>query len=506
MIRPLTHAAGATVVALLVAACSSSSADTTDPSSGSSSSSAPSSSTSTTPPTEARDLTTEPDLAPPVIDVAADEEGSVIGQGERYVALGPKDLDQGSSMVGTMLVDEAGEPVWVQDAAEGTSRADLQVQQYRGERVLTYWEGQAVVGVGEGELVILDETYEEIDRVGMQGDLDTGHTDMHETTLTDEGTLLVAAYVPTEADLTSIGGSADGWVYEAVVQEIDVETDEVLFEWSSLDEVAVDETVIELADGFGTKDKPFDYFHVNSISYDDDGDLLISARNTSGLYKLDHDEEELRWRLGGERSDFEVPAEATFAYQHDVERAEDGTLTLFDNANETDHTSRGLRLDVDEEARTVEMVAEYTSADDRQADTQGSVEELENGNVVIGWGQHPTYSEYTADGELLYDASFGGGTSYRAALVEWTGRPTTEPKAVLDGDRLHVSWNGATEVASWEVASGTDAGSAQVVAEADRDGFETEVDLAAADLGEHVEVRALDAAGDELAAAEVSSS
>lgn len=495
MSRPPKALAAAAALTLGLTACAGSDSGG-EPADGSSSS-------STTPPTESWEYVTEPELSPPVIDVRTDEEGAVLGEEDTYAAIGPKDEDKGSSMVGSMLVDSAGEPVWVLDATEGT-QADLQVQEYEGEPVLTYWEGQAVVGVGEGEMVILDESYEEIARLGMTGDLDTNQTDMHETRITEDGTLLVAAYVPAEADLTEVDGPEQGWVYEAVIQEIDLETEEVLFEWSSLDEVPVTDSQYEMPDGGGTEEKPYDYFHINSINYDDDGELLISARNTSGLYKLDHEQQEIIWTLGGESSDFEVPEEATFAFQHDVQRAQDGTLTLFDNANETDHTSRGLRLDVDEEAMTVEMAAEYTSDDERQADTQGNLQELENGNVVIGWGQHPAYSEYTADGELLYDASFGGGTSYRAYAVEWTGQPTQPPTAVRQDGAVVASWNGATEVASWEVASGSDADSAEVVAEGERDGFETELKVADSDLGEYTEIRALDADGEVLETAEVS--
>jgi hypothetical protein len=90
------------------------------------------------------------------------------------------------------------------------------------------------------------------------------------------------------------------------VQEIDILSGRVLFEWSSLDQVPVTDTY----QGFsgGTKDSPFDYFHVNSIAIADDGDLLVSARNTCAVYKVARPGGQVRWRLGGKNSSFAMGA------------------------------------------------------------------------------------------------------------------------------------------------------------------------------------------------------
>ncbi|HEY0188075.1 MAG TPA: arylsulfotransferase family protein [Cellulomonas sp.] len=452
---------------------------------------------------EAWSFVTEPDLTPPVIEVSVAEDDATLLDDSTYAFLGIKDLDAGATMKGAVLVDGDGDPVWVQPADEDSTIWDVRVQEYQGEPVITYWEGEAELGVGLGELVVLDDTYTEILRLSTTGDLETGLADMHVTSFTDVGTVFVEAYVPTQTDLTAVGGAADGWVFQAVVQEIDLATGEVVFEWRSLDDVPVTEAVYGLSDDRGTQDAPYDYFHINSVEYDDDGNLLVSARNTSTVYKIDHDTATVTWRLGGTSSDFEVADDAVFAYQHDATRAADGTLLLFDNANGTDHTSRGLRLDVDEEEMTATLVTEYVTSDGRQADTQGDVQELENGDIVVGWGEYPAYSEFSADGTLLYDATFVSGTSYRAYAFEWTATPTDPPVAVQDGDTVHASWNGATEVVTWQVVSGADAGSADVVASADRSGFETAVDVADAELGAYVGVQALDADGEVIGSAEV---
>src|SRR5699024_11157516 len=183
-----------------------------------------------------------------------------------------------------------------------------------------------------GEVVILDDSYQEIARVGMGGELPKDSSDLHETTITDDDTMFLLSYVKTQTDLSEVGGDADGWVWEGVVQEVDIATGEPLFEWRSLDDVPVEQSEAEFKDGEGTEDEPYDYIHLNSVSEDDDGSsLLVSARNTHAVYQLDRKTADLNWVLGGKASDFEMGEGATFAWQHDAQRRSDGTLTLFDN-------------------------------------------------------------------------------------------------------------------------------------------------------------------------------
>ena len=50
----------------------------------------------------------------------------------------------------------------------------------------------------------------------------------------------------------------------------------------------------------------YDYLHLNSVEVDTDGNLLISARNTWTVYKVDRSTGAVLWRLGGKRSDFTI--------------------------------------------------------------------------------------------------------------------------------------------------------------------------------------------------------
>jgi hypothetical protein len=66
-----------------------------------------------------------------------------------------------------------------------------------------------------------------------------------------------------------------------------------------------------------------------------------------------------------------------------------------------------------------------------------------------------------------------------------------------EGDDVWVSWNGATDVASWEVLAGEDGTTLKRIKKADRTGFETRIRV---DTDERlVAVRALDGAGHPIA-------
>jgi hypothetical protein len=110
------------------------------------------------------------------------------------------------------------------------------------------------------------------------------------------------------------------------------------------------------------------------------------------------------------------------------------------------------------------------------------------------------FTEFSKGGELLFNGRITTGKgSYRAVRAPWTGRPADRPRveAQTRGRRIAVwaSWNGATEVARWEVLAGDERDALEPVGGAERDGFETAISAPAARF---VAVRALDADGAEL--------
>lgn len=392
-----------------------------------------------------------------------------------------------------LVMDDDGEPVWIEP--DGLTVTDLRVQSYEGKPVLTYWAGEVAVGTGVGAGYLLDEHYQPVATV--RGGRGTA-ADLHEFRVTPEGTALLVGYPVVRGDLTEVDGPEDGYLYDCRVQEVDIATGRVLLDWRSLAHLDLAETHEEVGEK-GTIDEPYDPFHINSVEEHGDA-LVLSARHTDALYSIDRRSGRIRWRMGGERSDFEVPEDAAFAAQHDARIHPDGTLTIFDNHGQTEDAegavSAGLVLELDEKARTVKL-RRALRVDDLYGYAMGSFELLEGGHGLVGWGMAPSVTEFDEQGTAIFGVDGLGAGTYRAYRAAWTGRPDTEPDVgVVDPGgaeiSVHASWNGATEVARWRVLTGRKPNRLKPAATVRRKGFETEAKVARA---AHVAVEALDADG-----------
>ena len=435
-----------------------------------------------------------PDLNPPAVEVATRAHDIAPG----YVFIAPK---VGVGQDGPMIVDDLGRLVWF---SNGKYARDFKVQRYRGEPVLTWWDGKIVQGHGVGEYAIFDNSYREIARVqagnGYRGDL-------HEFLITPQDTALLTTYASVPMDLSVVGGPEDGAVWDGIAQELDIETGEVLFEWHSLEHVGLEESYYAPAKDIS---RPLDYFHINSIDVDHDDNLLISARNTSTVYKVDRKSGEVIWRLGGKNSDFQMGPGTRTAFQHDARRQRDGTITIFDNgaAPKMHDQSRGISLELDMERMRATLIREFVHPDKLLATSQGNLQVLPNGDVFIGWGSEPFFSEFSGDGELLFDARFVSNTneSYRAFRFPWSGHPGGNPAIAAESSAddeevtVYASWNGATEVATWQVLAGPGPKKLRPVGSVPREGFETAIMVHT--THPYVGVRAKDRSGRVLGASE----
>jgi hypothetical protein len=314
-------------------------------------------------------------------------------------------------------------------------------------------------------------------------------------------------YHQVKLDLTESGGPKQGRIFDGIVQEIDIPTGRVLFEWHSYPEVGLDESYAPPPNAKkGAKAAPWDYFHLNSIDVADDGNYILSARNTRAVYKLNRETGKIMWRLGGKKSDFAMGAGTTFAWQHDAREQDDGTITIFDNgaAPPVEKFSRVLRIQLDEGAKTASLAKSYKHPEGLLAPFEGNAQFLPNGNVFVGWGAIPYFTEFDAQGRVVLDARFGKGTAkitkpdqdadtYRAFRFVWEGHPADRPKVIVNGGTLYVSWNGATEVKRWQVLAGKDVGDLTAIASAAKTGFETAIPVTTSE--DFVAVRALDGNG-----------
>jgi hypothetical protein len=431
-----------------------------------------------------------PDLRPPALLIRE----AAVATAPGLLLLTP---NNGEAEDGPTIYEDTGELVWMHPGT-GRHATNLQVIAYGGQPALCWWEGTVNGGIGDGEYVIVDTSYQELARIRTPG----GGADLHEFLVTPQGTALY--FVDKSVDPPSGTASpAPTHVLDCAVVEIDLATGRRLFEWHTVDHIAVDETYI---DPPGDGDGAYDYVHGNSIDVDTDGSLLISARNTSAVYKVDRTTGDIVWRLGGRKSDFAMGDGATFGWQHDVRRRADGTLTIFDDRQPPD-LGRAIVLTLDETAMTASLVRSYQRPEGLQITSQGNMQLLPNGNVLVGWGSQPVLTEFAADGTVLFEASLPAGKqSYRDVRVVWTGQPDYPPVLVLDPVvkvapsqhriNAYVSWNGATGVQSWRLLAGATAGHLAAVAETPRTGFETVIsEVVDAASAAFVAVAALDAAG-----------
>jgi len=407
----------------------------------------------------------EPTLKPPTLTVS-----TLASPAAGYLFLATLN---GPGQRGPMIVDNKGNVVFFRPV--DTVAINFRRQMFAGKPVLTWWEGViSTIGTGQGEGVILDESYSTVARVQAGNGF---KADVHELLLTSNGTALITVYNSVQADLTAVGGSATGTVLDSIVQEVDVKTGSVLFEWHSLDHVPITETYAPVLD-------PFDYFHVNSIDVDLDGNLLVSARNTSAVYKLDRSSGKVLWRLSGRSSDFELGVDARFMYQHDARAHPDGTITLFDDGpGPSSQQSRAIRLGLDFAAMRADLLQDYRHPDPLASVAMGNAQVLGSDAMLVGWGTEPYVTEFGPEGDVRFDAKFDGGAwNYRAFRNSWVGEPTTKPAVAAvshgSGVSVHASWNGSTETAAWRVSAGDTASALVPVTTVAATGFETTISIA----------------------------
>jgi hypothetical protein len=424
------------------------------------------------------------DLKPPTVTVLRAAQGTAPG----LVFLAPS---SGPGQGGATIVDDAGRLVWFHPVADKAA-ADFKVGLYKGKPVLTWWEGKSVAGLADGEWVVVDSSYRELARFSAAKGRDG---DLHEFAITPDDTALVTSNETVPWDLTSVGGSRRGLVVGGVVQELSLPSGRLIREWRSLDHVAVAETEVKSRPG-----ARFDYFHVNAVDVTADGNLLISARNTWAAYKVNRQTGRILWRLGGKRSDFSFGRGARFEWQHDVREHAHGLVSVFDNAAapQEEPQSRALLLALDTKRMRVSLDHAYTHRPEPVlSHFLGNAQVLGNGDVFVGWGGSPYVTEFTRDGAIAFDARLPqGGQSYRAFRFPWVGHPIDRPAIAARAGMLHASWNGATEVVSWQLLQGAGGAELRSGPTVPRTGFETV--LTPAPQTHRAAVVALDRSGSSL--------
>ncbi|OTA96352.1 hypothetical protein M434DRAFT_375167 [Hypoxylon sp. CO27-5] len=408
------------------------------------------------------------------------------------------------------IMSDDNELVWQSSIGDYSA---FQTQTFEGNPVLTFFNGISLpepYGWGHGIIQILDDSYTSIYNVSLTAEeehfvtiseLDpkqlVSYIDMHESKITAQDTILVTAYNVTRYDLSSVGGPQDGWVTDCLFYELDIKTSEILFKWSVLDHV--DQIPISnvlqfypISDFGKNQSVPYGYFHINSVDKFEDGSYLISSRYYCSVFKISRNGT-VEWTLQGHTGgDFQLDGRLSFCYQHDARIRHDlgniVQISIFDNDNSDVESgvnqTKGIFMTLDTETKKATLDQEYIDAQDPVfALSQGNLQLLDNGNVIMGYGSTPKIREYNSDGSVLMTAQFGPGDglvfSYRAYRKPWIGQPKTPPSvfACIDAANnkttVYMSWLGSTVHNSWKVYAGSSNSSLILAGEVERTGFET---------------------------------
>ena len=341
--------------------------------------------------------------------------GADNGNGDIFIA------PEGGYANGPEILTTTGHVVWFHPLPNGETATDFRTQTYLGQPVLTWFQSGSSGGTDE----VYNDRYQPIATVRAAN----GYmTNFHEFLITPWNTALILADNTVTANLRSIGGPSDQQVIDGIVQEIDIKTGQVLFQWDSADHVPYRDSQAPLP---GSAAVPWDWFHINAVHLDTDGNLLIDARNTWTTYKVNIRTGQIIWELGGKQSSFTLKAAPgqvldrdgeIFAWQHDPEAIGGGKYTFFDDESGGDLLgySRAVTVRLDLQTHVATLIKSDDQPEGLVAGAMGNAQTTRNGDLFVGWGALPYISEFSPSGKLLFNAELPVGIStYRAYRLPW---------------------------------------------------------------------------------------
>lgn len=401
-----------------------------------------------------------------------------------------------------MILSGTGRMLWY--SPRPAVARDLKTVRYHGRLMLAYYQWAPR---GRSHYAVLDRSYRPVARIRAgNGYL----VNTHELQLTPWGSAYLSAYQPVRLE------GLRRPVMDFVIQEIDLETRDVLFEWHALDHVSPSASYVRQPRVGIT----WDYFHGNSIEPPASrrGTIIVSARNTSAVYGIDRGTGDLSWTLGGKQDEFglvERHPRVQFCAQHDARRQPGGDITIFDNGgsalgNMHDcplHKARVQRFRLDLPSRTAQLVRTIPSEPSSETGAgyhvwgMGSARRQRGGDTLINWGTTGRLTEVAPGGRVTFGLRLER-YSYRAVRSAWIGLPRGAPavaarRSAPRSVTVWASWNGATEIRWWRALAGSSPSSLRPVARRFRfAGFETRMRVATP--ARYVAVEALDGRGVEL--------
>ena len=450
-------------------------------------------------PADYQSFYTMPGVQAPVLTVTMPDRDPAAG--DILTTNGP-----GPGQYGPLIYTPQGRLVWFDRLSGGEAAEDLNEQTYAGRRVLTWWKGKVLsLGFGQGEDIVTSSSYQTVARIPGGNGL---HADLHDFQIAPRDIAYITAFNPIRCNLSAEKGSPAGAIVDTAIQEIDMRTGLVRWEWHSLDHVGVAESEVQTP----TDATPWDWFHINSIDVEggDSNQPVTSSSRPAAPGPA------TSWKAAAARcSGASVATGAPSGWAQARGRPGSTTGACSQTARSASSTTARTRRSTASRAasgsRSTSRLTKrasspptHTQALRCSSPSQGNMQTLADGNAVVGYGGVPAISEYAAAGALLLDAHLPFDMSfYRAFRFPWSGRPLSPP-AVLAGLNdtgeetiVHASWNGATGVASWRVLAAKASGGALTAqATIPASGFESSTTLP--EKYARVAVQALDSTGHPL--------
>lgn len=437
---------------------------------------------------------TAPNVHPPKLSTTTPTASSRLAHGDFLLDNFPNVGAPGpmTGQGGPVIFNSKLQPVWFRSVGTGLVSGDLQQESYLGKPVLLWWQG-LITKTGttlSGEDVIVNQQYRTVATLRARA---PWVISVHDAVISGPNIWVTVYRLVRNQNLRAYGGSAKGAVLDAGVQEYSVATGKLLYTWDALNPGGKPNLPLadseQSADAAGATGGAWDAYHVNSVEPLPGNQVLVSMRNTWAAYLINTQTGAIVWTLGGKHSSFSFGPGASFAWQHDVELSGDRVTMFNDNCCKQlpsgllvdAKPAGGLVLRLDTAKRTASHVATYSHSPTRYVPFLGSMELLPGGNALVGWGSSPFFSEYSSSGKLLLDAEFPHkDQSYRAQFTNsWVGTPAYPPGGAVrhagGKTTVYASWNGATQVAAWQVLAGSNADDLKPVATATASGFETAI-------------------------------
>ncbi|MCJ1393156.1 hypothetical protein MMC18_006028 [Xylographa bjoerkii] len=441
-------------------------------------------------------LLSRPDIQAPTFYVTTSET-ALLAPG--YIMITPSSPGSTNFQNAPYLYNNLGHLVWsgVHHLSPGLGAYDEKVCYYKGTPHLCFTQFTGPVGGGPGGVgsysAILDETYTQVAAVAPSGTF-AGQDltqDLHEFNVigTAGASALLTSYITYAHNVTypaCPGSPETPFTKTGLFTEVSTDgLNTTLFQWNAIDHVDPTDTYVcpgdnNVGSGKSISDG-FDFFHINALDKDENGDYLVSSRHTSTLFKIAGNKNteglapgSIIWRLGGKQTSFPImdstvpgTPNLNFSFQHHARfRPSINGVSLWDNANDAVTTasavsSSGMSVTISTSNGTnkATLIEQYVSPGGQLDSSQGSHQFLPNGNHFMGLGSYPYVYEQTSDGTTVFYANWGNLPlqSYRAFKYAWVGKPPISEIALFAYAQsctapaaFYASWNGATEVVSWK--------------------------------------------------------